>query len=415
MMPASVKNVLIGLFVLAALGVITYMLLFLHPKVGDNAKTIRVRFTDIDKVNIGTRVTFAGKPVGEVISIRELPEARTGRISQRGEIYVYELVLKVDSGVDVFNSDTIILRTSGLLGERNVEINPQPLEPGQIIKNVENDILYAEQTSTVEDTMKEIGGLTKKFGTVLDDFHQMMTEIQNEEIVHKVKNGLQNIVDITQSLNQPEKWQRTMDNIVHLSDRAHHSLDTLDETLDNFHVVSIKVKDSSQTLQEALEGLRTTADHAVSFSEKANQVIDHTLQGKGTIGQLFMNDDSYLRIKSILHKGEVVMNDINSYGLLFHSNKRWQRLQARRIRLLEQLSNPMLFSQHFNEEMNLISEALSRVSLSLDESECYPSSLLHNPEFTKRFSELLQRVEKMDENLKLYNEQVIDQEQFLCN
>ena len=124
-----------------------------------------------------------------------------------------------------------------------------------------------------------------------------------------------------------------------------------------------------------------------------------------------MGDDLYLHLKSIFHKGEVVMNDINSYGILFHLNKRWQSLQANRLRLLEKLSCPDEFARYFNEEMNQISASLSRVSVVLDESECYPQSLLSNPEFTQRFAELLKRVEKMEESLKMYNEQVIDQEQ----
>ena len=35
------------------------------------------------------------------------------------------------------------------------------------------------------------------------------------------------------------------------------------------------------------------------------------------------------------------MNDITTYGLLFQLDKRWQRLQGRRLRLLEKLSSPM--------------------------------------------------------------------------
>ncbi|MDP1880257.1 MAG: MlaD family protein, partial [Parachlamydiaceae bacterium] len=79
-MGAAIKNILIGVFVILAVCVIVFMLLFLHPSVGDNAKTLRVRFADIDKVNIGTRVTYAGRPVGEVVSITELPDARTSRV-----------------------------------------------------------------------------------------------------------------------------------------------------------------------------------------------------------------------------------------------------------------------------------------------------------------------------------------------
>lgn len=388
-MPASLKNMLIGIFVIAAVSVIAFMLLFLHPSVGDNAKTLRVRFTDVDKVNIGTRVTYAGKPVGEVIAIEELPEARTGRTSRNGDIYVYELVLKVDSGVDIFNTDEIVLRTSGLLGERNIEINPLPLKPGDKLKNIENEVLYAEQTASVEDTMKQFGELSKKFGTVLDDVHTLFEDIKKEEIVKKMGTSAQNLLDITEALNQPKNLRETVGNIHHLTENALRSWQTVDETLTSF---------------------RNTAYQAASFADKANQMIDYARQGKGNLGQLIMKDDLYLRLKSIFHKGEMVMNDINRFGILFHLNKRWQRLQAGRLRLLERLACPDEFARYFNDEMDQISASLSRVSMVLNESECYPQSLINDPCFTQRFGDLLKRVENMEESLKMYNEQVIDQE-----
>jgi phospholipid/cholesterol/gamma-HCH transport system substrate-binding protein len=430
-MAASIKNILIGLFVITAIGIIVFILLFLHPSVGDNAKTLRVRFTDIDKVNIGTRVTFAGRPVGEVIAIKELPEARTSRLSKNGDVYVYELVLKVDSGVDVFNTDEILLRTSGLLGERNIEITPQSLKPGEKLIKIENEILYAAQTTSVEDTMKQFGQISKKFSQILDDFHDVITDIKHEEIVTNIGQTSQNLLEITKALNQPEKLRQTIDNVWTLSerinhswttvesslqnissltDRAHRSWTTVDETLDNFYQISQRAHQSWWTVDQILGGLHTTANNAAAFTEKANQIIDYTGQGKGTLGQLLIGDDLYLRLKSILHKGEVVMNDVNSYGILFHQNKRWQRLQARRLHLLEKLSSPTEFARYFNQEMDQISASLCRVSMLLNESECYPQSLIYNPDFTQRFAELLRRTENMEESLKMYNEQVIDQD-----
>lgn len=431
-MAASIKNILIGLFVLTAIGIIIFMLLFLHPSVGDNAKTLRVLFTDIDKVNVGTRVTFAGKPMGEVVSIRELPDARTSRLSHHGDVYVYELLLKVDSGVDVFNTDQITLRTSGLLGERNIEITPRPLKSGEKLQKVENEVLYAAQTTSVEDTMKQIDQLSQKFGVVLDDFHDLMSEIKRDQVVVKISKSMDNILDLTNALNQPEKWRQTLDNILTLSEKANHSWNTIDSSLqniysltdrahrtwttidrvlDNFQELSLRAQRSWSTIDLTFDDFHTTARNAVAFTEKANQIIDHTRQGKGTLGKLFVGEDLYLRLKSMLHKGEVVMGDINSYGLLFHLDKRWQRLQGKRLRLLEQLSSPYEFAKYFNQEMDQISASLSRVSMVLNESECYPQSLIDNPSFTQRFAEVLRRVENMEETLKIYNEQVIEQNQ----
>jgi phospholipid/cholesterol/gamma-HCH transport system substrate-binding protein len=434
-MAASIKNILIGVFVISAIGIIIFMLLFLHPSVGDNAKTLRVRFTDIDKVNIGTRVTFAGKPVGEVVSIEELPTARTSRLSEHGDVYVYELVLKVDSGVDVFNTDVITLRTSGLLGERNIEITPLPLQPGQKLQKVEDEVLYAAQTTSVEDTMKHLTDISHKLGSVLDDFHDAMADFKKNQILTKISKSLENIVGISDALNQPEKWRHTLDNILSLSeranhswtsvdaslhniyqliDRAHRSWTTIDKTLDNFYDLSLRFQTSWKCVEHTLDEFHTAARNVTAFTEKANQIIDYTRQGRGTLGQLFMGDDIYLRFKSILHKWEVVMDDINTFGLLFHQNKRWQRLQGRRLRLLERLCNPCEFSRYFFEEIDQISASLSRVSMVLNETECYPQSLIDNPCFTERLAEALRRVENMEETLKFYNEQVIDQERCPC-
>jgi phospholipid/cholesterol/gamma-HCH transport system substrate-binding protein len=68
-MTDKMKNILIGLFVSAAVTLTIAMILFLDPKIGDGKKTLEVRFSNISGITIGTRVTFAGKPVGEVESI----------------------------------------------------------------------------------------------------------------------------------------------------------------------------------------------------------------------------------------------------------------------------------------------------------------------------------------------------------
>ena len=94
------KNIMIGIFVFAALAIVIFIMLFLHPNIGNEGKTLRVRFSDIDKITTGTRVTFAGKPVGEVLKIEEIDAGE--RIDHNGVIYVYELLLAIDTGVEVY-------------------------------------------------------------------------------------------------------------------------------------------------------------------------------------------------------------------------------------------------------------------------------------------------------------------------
>lgn len=262
--------------------------------------------------------------------------------------------------------------------------------------------------------MKQIGTLSQKFGVVLDDFHELMSTIKNEEIVKKIGRSVDNVYEITATLNQKEKWDQILDNLLTVSERVNQSWNTVDASLQNVHHLSDRAQQSWTTVDQTLNDFHATARNAEVFAQKANQIIDYTRQGKGSVGQLFVGDDLYLRLKSVLHKGEVVMDDVNNYGLLFHLDKRWQRLQGRRLQLLEKLSNPNEFAKYFNQEMDQISSSLSRVSVVLNDSECYPQSLICNPHFTQRFSELLRRVEGMEETLKIYNEQVVSQDMLPC-
>src|SRR3990172_11470882 len=75
-MGEQTKNMLIGVFIIAACTLIVGLIMFLRPSVGDAKQTLYVRFSNINKVNIGTRVLFAGKAVGQVTKIDPIYHAR---------------------------------------------------------------------------------------------------------------------------------------------------------------------------------------------------------------------------------------------------------------------------------------------------------------------------------------------------
>lgn len=374
-MADQLKNMMIGLFVLAAVAIIVFALMFLHPSVGDEKRVLRVRFANIDKISVGTRVSFAGKPVGEVAAITELKDAISERVPRDGIIYVYELVLHVDSNVNVFNTDEIAARTSGLLGEKSVVITPMPPSTNEPLRLVNDEILYAFEVGGVEDAIKELKLIGAKAENALDIVIQILTDIQQEKIVDKLSHTMQNVSDITDSFNQPETWKNVIGNIDNLSNRAIKSWDNVDKTLGDVNQVSLYIK-----------------------------------EGQGTVGRVLMTDQLYLKLNALLSKGETVMNDINHYGVLFNMDKGWQRLRARRMNLLYRLSSPQEFRNFFNEEIDQINTSLSRVysvvessagNLSCDECE--------NREFDKVYSELLRRIADTEEALKMYNQQRVDE------
>src|SRR5579883_2435116 len=123
-MSQSIKNFLIGLFIIAACIIAVGIILFLRPSVGNNKEALHVRFANINQINIGTRVLYAGKPIGEVTEIKEIPNARNLPPDKDGVLYTYELTLHIDSHIIVYTTDQISVQTSGLLGEKSIGIVP---------------------------------------------------------------------------------------------------------------------------------------------------------------------------------------------------------------------------------------------------------------------------------------------------
>lgn len=384
------KNFMIGLFVIAAVSIVIFILLFLHPSIGDEKLVLRVRFADIDKVTVGTRVTFAGMPVGEVVSIKEVENVEENRIGRDGRVYVYELILKVDSSINVFNTDEIASKTSGLLGEKSVVITPLPKQPGITTPVSKTDILYANETGGVDDAVKEVRIISVKLGKALDSITETFDSINNEKLFDKLSSTADNLQSITAALNKPDQWS---------------------EMLENFHLLSEKMNASWKTVDLSLKNVARATANARDFTKDGAEIIADVKIGNGTIGSLLRKDDLYLKLNALLSKAEVTLNDIDHYGLLYHTDKGWQRLRARRMNLLYKLQSPQEFRNFFNDEVDQITTSLSRVNMALENSSSsyYPCGLMQNGDFTKVFAELLSRVKGLEENLQLYNRQIGDE------
>ena len=215
----------------------------------------------------------------------------------------------------MFNTDTVYARTSGLLGEKWVEIAPGHLKKGMTLTNLNDQIIYAQDTGSVDDCFKEFSKLSCKIDTALNSLISVLKEIKDKETIKKINSTLDSTNLFLTRLNS--KWG------------------CIDDTLTQIN--------------------QTTCN--------LNTLSCHVTRGEGCLGKLFCGDELYLRTSSIMSKAETIMDDINHWGLLFHLDKGWQRLRARRMNLLTKLRTPQEFRNFFNDEVNQISTSLSRVSM----------------------------------------------------
>lgn len=389
------KNMLIGLFVVVACALIVGIILFLEPSVGDGKETLVVRFSNVNGLSLGTRVMFAGKPVGEVVAIQQIPHAREQPTDELGQVYFYQLILHVDSSVHVYNTDEISVQTSGLLGEKSIAIIPRSppkgVKPTLITSKTP---IYAESVDPLESAFNELSQLSDKVEETLDKVIAWIDQ-NGHELGAAIRSFDDAMTEASETL--------TRINQTHLVDEVKLGVQNFAVAMRDFHSAMDELEQG-----DAFRNLAVTLKNAKKASYSIDHITETVAHGKGTIGKLFMDDDTYLRVTAILSKLDTTMNDVNHYGFLFNLNKEWQRTRLQQATILNALRTPQEFRDYFNKEVDLINTSMSRLSMLVERAESGPEThrILDSNAFQRNFAELMRRSQALYDNLKLYNEQL---------
>ncbi len=441
------KNILIGLFVVVGGCLLIWGLFFLNPQLGDGGQILDVRFTNIDKISVGTRVTFAGKPVGKVIKITEVFDARNQADILSGEVYSYSLVLRVDSGVKIFDTDRITIRTSGLMGERTIAIIPLAKTGNEISKQINDEIIYSAATGSMENAMEELTNLAAKAHITINNVSKII-EMNSERInltinsIHSTFQGLDAAVDtlnvskliplltdasksftgsmdemqlVLKDLREKNFWPHLASTTAHLDSivGTWNQPKVWSETIDNIHrasgnlsTISENFTGSWSSFETALHEVSQTATAFASAGKNIDKVSQKIADGKGSMGRLVMHDDLYLRTIAVMGKLDTIMNDVNHYGVLFQNDKSWQRQRIKRMNVLNKLSSKEAFSDYFEQEMTQINSSLGRVATLLGKFNGKVGKQ-NDRDFKKAFARLLREVKGIEDTLTLYNQELI--------
>lgn len=385
---------LIGLFVVMACALIIGMILFVEPSIGDNKQVLYIRFSNVNGISVGTRVTFAGKPIGEIVAITTIANARNQPTDELGQLYYYQLTAHIDSHIKVYTTDEITIQTTGLLGERSVVVMPkyppQGLQPKLATIHTP---LYGNSIDPIESAFHELGNLAGKVSDAVDSVVAWIDENGSSvgEAVRSFDRAMHEFGDTLASVNQNDVVQdlsKTLTSFTSTSDSIHNAIAIMDE-------------------KETFSNLGDAVAHIKGSSVSLEDILKEVKQGEGTLGKLLMDDDFYLRLMNIFSKVDIALNDINHYGIWFNMNKQWQKERERKANLLTALKTPEEFKEYFEKELDGINTAMSRLSVLIDKAEQVPErqKILNSTLFRKDFAELLRRSIELTGSIKYYNEQ----------
>jgi phospholipid/cholesterol/gamma-HCH transport system substrate-binding protein len=129
------KEAAVGLFAAIGLLCVAYLTIKLGRMefVGDDGYTLNARFSSVSGLRAGAEVEIAGVRVGRVASIA-LDAAHP----------VANITLRIDKGVTVYDDAVASIKTSGLSGDKYVNISPggggEKLDNGGTISDTEPDV-----------------------------------------------------------------------------------------------------------------------------------------------------------------------------------------------------------------------------------------------------------------------------------
>ena len=297
----QIKAFLIGIFIIVSIAITAWLVLFLKPSFGDGKTHITVLFPNVDKIDIGTRVTFAGRPVGEVKKIKSIQDPRHGPVSSCGELYIYELLLHVDSSIHIYSYDEIVFASAGLLGEKSVEIMPRATpKDSPPPKEITHDLLFASSSDRLTSTLNQFTKVACSFGKAM--------EALNSFIVKNDENFSDALKSVTSLSSKVESLVKEVNNIDFFG-RGALAADSVSKVMDQANNVICDIQD------------KKIVDQVVKITEK--------LSGKdSSLGRLINDDLFYLQMSGLISSADTLFNYINNYGILFQFSKGWQRAKA---------------------------------------------------------------------------------------
>lgn len=297
-MSNSLKAFFLGLFIVFALALGAWLILFVKPSVGDGEVKLTVLFSNIEKISKGTLVTYGGKEVGEVTEIAMVKDPRHACRDAYGNLYTFQLTLAVDSSVKVYLYDEITFATAGLLGERSIAIIPKaPPFGAPPAPEVTADLLYARSTDRLEQTMLQIETVASTVQQTLEGFGAFI-ESNSPEVNSTLK-----------ALNLAACEMKNFLEQANGCNLVGATIGAFDQARNFFACAN-----EGRIVERLGESFDCLHDTALRFS-----------QGEGTIAQLVNSDDLYLQLRSTLSELQEVLSAMRNYGLLYQFSGKWQR------------------------------------------------------------------------------------------
>ncbi|MCK4650976.1 MCE family protein [Candidatus Babeliales bacterium] len=293
----------VGIFIIVAVGIFIYLSINIGELRLDTAQynVYKTYFDDAAGLDAKAVVKIAGVDVGWVSDITLLEDGKA------------EVIMRVSKTVKLAKNAYAVISQEGLIGTKTMDIEPGDpstgiLLPGSILS------VPGKSPTTVSDLLDQFKDIASSVQDLADSLKNVFATREGETNMKQALNSIATASDrmadfsILLHKTMEKNEENINETIVDFKETAHHLGIAVPSIKKDFNKLTLsfadktlpKFADASKSASSAFSTIDDTAVQARETFREAEQVVEKINTGKGTIGRLINEDETYEDLKKTI-------------------------------------------------------------------------------------------------------------------
>ncbi|MDB6174875.1 MAG: mce related protein [Chthoniobacteraceae bacterium] len=285
------KNVeiFVGLFVLIGFSVIA-VLVVVFGRLGQSFQDnypVTVIFPNASGLVKGSDVLLAGAPIGTVADAPKLA----------GSSYAVQVRLLIRGDVKIPKMSTLLVGSSGLMGDRYVDVIPQAnFDPNDVAKP--NDIIQGTRASGLDDLTASGDQVMKQLSAAVFEIQKMAVNLNEKLFEDKNLNNLQETLANLKTTSAT--WSESSKQLGPILASAQTAVDSAKGTMKTTDAAAADLRLAIADVRKAAASIDKTVASAKGLIDSGKILVKKASDGGGPLGTLISDKAASENLKSFL-------------------------------------------------------------------------------------------------------------------
>jgi phospholipid/cholesterol/gamma-HCH transport system substrate-binding protein len=309
----------VGIFVIIAIGIFFYLSVNIGAIRLDERQyyLYKTYFDDTGGLDKKAPVKIAGVEIGWVDSINLLPGGKA------------EVNMKIHKKYKLSRNAYATVQQEGLIGTKHIDIEPGDpttgtLPPGSVLA------MPGRAPTSVGDLIEQFKDIATGVEDVVRSFKNTFGTRKGEDNLKLALNSValasERIANFSQVLERTlEKNESNLDSMIKdFKATAHHMKDAVPSIKDDFRGITLAftdqtlphIADAGKHASTAFKNVSSSAKYVRETFKDAEEVVEKINQGKGVLGKLINEDETYYDLKKTVRGFKAMVTKAETIDIL---------------------------------------------------------------------------------------------------